>query len=133
VTNAPFVRQSKPIPIERRGFGFPKSHRILRSSDFRKVYDNGFRFSCSLFTAFCLAETGQEDGPKVGFTVPRAVGKSVVRNRIRRRMREAVRLHLGQLGLKWRVVFNPRRTVLAAETEAIEKDVERLFARCANS
>ena len=125
--------QSKPIPVDRRRFGFPKSRRILRSSDFRKVYDQGFRFSCPLFTAFCLADAGQEDGPKVGFTVPRAVGKSVVRNRIRRRMREAVRLHLWQLGVKWRVVFNPRRTILAAETEAIERDVERLFTRCANS
>ena len=40
--------------------GFPKSVRLLRSSDFRKVYDHGVRYSCPLFAAFCLAETGND-------------------------------------------------------------------------
>jgi ribonuclease P protein component len=133
VTSAAFATLSKPISVEGGGFGFPKGNRILRSSDFRKVYDEGFRFSCQHFAAFCLACADQQDGPKVGFTVSRAMGKSVVRNRMRRRMREAVRLRLDGLDSKWRIVFNPRKPVLAANREAIERDVDRLIKQCKNS
>ena len=114
-------------------FGFPKSRRILRRKDFRKVYDEGTRSSCPLFAAFSLRIAEQTDGPRVGFTVPRAIGKAVIRNRIRRRMREAVRLNLGLLPSPWSVVFNPRRTVLSAEFESLQAAVRKVFQTCANS
>ncbi len=129
----PFAAPSKPISVDHRPSGFPKSRRILRSSEFRKVYDEGFRFSCQHFAAFCAARADQQDGPKVGFTVSRAMGKAVVRNRMRRRMREVVRKELSGLGAKWRIVFNPRRPVLTAPLEAIRRDVERLLLQCKNS
>ena len=44
-----------------------------------------------MFAAFCVRET-QWEGPHIGFTCPRALGKAVVRNRIKRRVREAVGL-----------------------------------------
>ena len=119
-------------------YPFPKTVRILRRSDFRKVYDEGSRFSCPYFAAFCLKRAGAADGtelqgPKVGFTVTKASGKAVVRNRMKRRLREAVRLHLKSLPAPWMVVFNGRRGLLDAEFSSIEREVERLFARCENS
>ena len=137
MTNAAFATPINPISVEGGGFGFPKGSRILRSSDFRKVYDEGFRFSCQHFAAFCLADVDQnvdqQGGPKVGFTVSRAMGNAVVRNRMRRRTREAVRLHLAGLDPKWRIVFNPRKPVLVGTRQAIERDIERLFQQCKNS
>ncbi|MGA7239031.1 MAG: ribonuclease P protein component [Bryobacteraceae bacterium] len=112
--------------------GFPKRVRILRSKDFRKVYDEGSRFSGSLFAAFCL-RNADGGGPRIGFTVPRAVGKAVARNRIRRRVREAVRLELERLNPQWSIVINPRRKTLEASTEEIRREVERLFRRCNGS
>jgi ribonuclease P protein component len=54
----------------------------------------------------------------------------VVRNRIRRRLREAVRHHLARLAPEWEIVFNPRKTLLDAPFDAILRDVEKLFTRC---
>jgi ribonuclease P protein component len=133
VTNAPSATPSNPPEPGDSGESFPKSARILRSSDFRKVYDEGSRFSCAHFAAFFLVRTEQQDGPKVGFTVSRASGKAVVRNRMKRRMREAVRRHLSGLAPVWAIVFNPRRAILTAKRESIEGDVKRLFAKCKNS
>jgi ribonuclease P protein component len=65
--------------------------------------------------------------------VPRAVGKAVARNRIRRRVREAVRLQLERLSPQWSIVINPRRKTLEASPEEIRREVERLFQRCNGS
>jgi len=113
-------------------YDFPKRVRLLRSTDFRRVYDQGNRFSCPMFAAFCLRETA-EDGPRIGFTVPRALGKAVRRNRIKRRMREAVRMRLGGLEQAWSIVINPRSRSLDAPAAELERELDRLFQRCNGS
>ena len=88
------------------------------------------------FAAFILRaslpRTGPESGepPHFGFTTPRALGKAVVRNRIRSRMREAVRLEQHLFAPGWSVVFNPRRTAAEVPFEALRKEVARVASRC---
>ena len=57
----------------------------------------------------------------------------MVRNRMKRRLREAVRLNLHLLPPAWMVVMNGRRALLEAEFSNIEREVLRLFAQCAKS
>ena len=129
---APADGKSSPSATRGNGIaGFPKSARILRSKDFRRVYDNGAKFSGPLFSAFCLRNNGEE-GVRVGFTCPRALGGAVVRNRIKRRVREVVRVRLDQPGAGWEIVINPRLRALTAPFSQIEREVEKLFQRCAN-
>jgi len=90
------------------------------------------RHNGPLFAAFCFREP-EAEGPHIGFTVPRALGKAVVRNRIRRRVREAVRLNLDRLNPQWSIVINPRRKALDAPMAEIQKEVVRLFLRCNGS
>lgn len=113
-------------------FSFPKDLRLLRSGDFREVYREGFRTGCRYFRAFCRPrDEGSE--PRVGFTTPRALGKAVIRNRIKRKMREAVRHEVRELGPGWDVVFNPRRTVVSAPPEELRREVQKVFRRCNGS
>jgi ribonuclease P protein component len=85
------------------------------------------------FVAFCSRSPQESDISRFGFTVPRAVGKAVQRNRIKRRMREAVGSQMAALPHQWRIVFNPRRTVLDASFETICSEIGRIFARCKES
>jgi ribonuclease P protein component len=80
----------------------------------------------------CLRVEGQA-GARIGFATPKAVGGSVVRNRLRRRLREAVRMSLGRLGPEWAVVVQCRRSGLAAPFANLKGEIERLFARCGQS
>ncbi|MGA3018590.1 MAG: ribonuclease P protein component [Bryobacteraceae bacterium] len=96
------------------------------------MYDQGARFAGPLFAAFCLREP-QAAGPHIGFTTPRALGKAVARNRIKRRVREAVRFHLDRLNPQWSIVINPRRKALDAPLADLKREVERLFLRCNGS
>ncbi len=68
--------------------------------------------------------------PRVGFTVPRALGNAVVRNRLKRRFREAVRFRLGTLTSPWFIVINPRRAAIECPFPDLEKEIARLFDRC---
>jgi len=71
---------------------------------------------------------GQRPGPRVGLTAGRVLGKAVDRNRIKRRMREAVRLNLALLTRDVDLVLHPRRTVLTAEFAGLQSEVSRIFA-----
>jgi ribonuclease P protein component len=102
---------------------YPKSIRLLRPQEFRKVYDEGTRYGCALFAVFSLSS--EEDRPaRFGFTCPRALGKAVARNRIKRRLRECVRLRTERFPRGMDFVFNPRRAALEAEWSEVERQME---------
>ncbi len=93
---------------------FPKSKRLLKHSDFQRVYQNGRRQFTGNVTVFYLKREGPETGtgPRIGFTVGKVLGGAVDRNRIKRRLREAVRLSGTACEGPVDVVFNPRKSVL---------------------
>jgi ribonuclease P protein component len=66
-------------------------------------------------------------GLRVGFTVGRALGGAVQRNRIKRRMREAVRLTRVWPGAAADVVINPKKVVLTADFETVLNEVRQAF------
>jgi len=67
-------------------------------------------------------------GPRVGLTAGRVLGKAVERNRIKRRMREAVRVNLALLTRDVDVILHPRRTVLTAEFDRLLSEVSKIFS-----
>jgi ribonuclease P protein component len=94
--------------------GFPKSKRLLKHSDFQRVYQSGRRQFTGNMTVFYLRRDSAETAPvpRVGFTVGKVLGGAVDRNRIKRRMREAVRLSWPACEGPVDVVLNPRKSVL---------------------
>ena len=74
--------------------GRARSTRLKRRAEFLRVGD-GKRWHGTAVTIQTEARdtTSQDDGaPRFGFTLTKKVGNAVVRNRARRRLREAVRL-----------------------------------------
>ncbi len=70
-----------------------------------------------------VMETGNT--PRVGFTVGKVLGGSVERNRIKRRMREAVRLSSQACEGPVDVVFNPRKSVSKVPFAELVNEVTR--------
>jgi len=106
---------------------FPKSRHLLKHADFQRVYKNGRRQFTGNVTVFYLRRDGPETGsePRVGLTVGRVLGGSVERNRIKRRMREAVRFSAQACEGPVDVVFNPRKSVLTLPFAELVDEVAR--------
>src|ERR1700743_684997 len=105
---------------------FPKSRRLLKHADFQRVYQNGRRQFTGNMTVFFLRRDAQQPaGPRVGFTVGKVLGGAVDRNRIKRRMREAVRLSPATCEGPVDIVFNPRKSVLTVPFAELTSEVTR--------
>lgn len=119
----------------RRPATFPPDARLLRHSDFERVYKQGRRHFSANLTAFYFPRTISESstgssiasGFRVGFTVGRALGGAVERNRMKRRLREAVRMSLPIQAPDADIVINPKKTVLKVEFETLLNEVRRAF------
>ena len=123
---------------------FPRTARLLRHADFERVYKQGRRhFSANLTVFYWPRPNSYPDtetqvkkrvgapaaqGLRVGFTVGRALGGAVQRNRMKRRMREAVRMSLPPVGVAADVVINPKKSLLTADFAAVLTEVSRAFA-----
>jgi ribonuclease P protein component len=125
-----FSVHARPAVNETAGKGpqkFPRSSRLLKHADFQAVYQQGKKhFSGNMIAFYC--ESGRSGGPRVGFTVGKVLGGAVERNRIRRRMREAVRRHLSELCKPLDLVLHPRKSVLKMNFAALEAEVVQLLA-----
>jgi ribonuclease P protein component len=116
---------------------FPRAARLLRHADFQRVYKQGRRHFSASMTVFYWPRADvvaqpvaapAAQGLRVGFTVGRALGGAVVRNRMKRRLREAVRLTRPQPGVAADVVINPKKALLAAQFADVQNELIRAFA-----
>jgi ribonuclease P protein component len=127
--------------LPKKAARFPRTARLLRHADFERVYKQGRRhFSASLTVFYFPRPEAQTrvagtapslrptTGLRVGFTVGRALGGAVQRNRMKRRLREAVRMSLPRTGVAADVVINPKKSLLTTEFAAILNEVTRAFA-----
>lgn len=114
--------------MEQADQSFPKSNRLLKRGEFRRVYDAGRKLHSPLFTAFVLSSGA--DVVRIGLTVTRKVGPSYQRNRCRRLLREAFRRHrLLADGVGADVVINAKREMTRASYADVEAELVTLLTR----
>jgi ribonuclease P protein component len=105
--------------------------RLRKHADYQRVYRSSrkqFGRQMSYFFTVRDLDGSLSKGPRVGLTVGKVMGKAVDRNRIKRRMREAVRRNLPVLlGLPVDVVLHPRRSVIDLDFAVLEREVGQVF------
>ena len=89
------------------------------------MYRDGRRCAGSAFVIFY--RPNGRDGSRFGMSVKKALGTAVVRNRIRRRIREILRLHRQEISPGWDIVIHPRRSVATAKFSALAEELLALL------
>jgi ribonuclease P protein component len=133
--------------------GFPRSVRLLRRVEYEAVYGAGQRRSSPQFAIFFRAQqtirlepsgrvpgaghanfedakqktTGSRPVSRFGISVKKALGGAVVRNRIRRRIREILRCNRTEIPSGWDIVIHPRRSVAQAPFAPLQAELVRLL------
>lgn len=98
---------------------FPKANRLLTRRQFLAVQDRGTRIAAECL--LLLWRKGATDAARLGLTVSSKVGNAVVRNRIRRHLREFYRRHKDEFPRGVDVVVIARNSAARAEGPALAR------------
>ncbi len=102
-----------------------KDQRLRKSEQFAAARDQGSRWSSGLLVL--EARRNGMDVTRFGFSVGKRVGNAVVRNRVKRRLREATRLAGVEAG--WDLVFIARKDAASADFDGLNRTVTDLLKR----
>ena len=103
----------------------PAAHRLTDGESFRRAVRSGRRAGSATVVVH-LDLASEATGPRVGFVVSKAVGNSVTRNRVQRRLRHLSREHLAALPASTALVVR----ALPAAAEASSRELGADLARC---
>ena len=109
--------------------------RLCKHADYQRAYAASRKRQSSSMSWFIApqqpAYPGAEPpaGPRVGLTAGKVMGPAHERNRLKRRMREALRRHVDMLPKGCDLIFHPRRSVLTIEFAKLEAEVVRILSQ----
>ena len=105
-----------------------KAVRLQKNRDYQRVYRRGRSAAMPLVVLIYMPAPGR--GKRAGFSVWKKVGKAVVRNRVRRRLKEVVRLAMPQIRGDVQMIFVARPAAAQASYAQLEQTVYKLLKRC---
>jgi ribonuclease P protein component len=118
--------------MEARSLVFGPPQRLLKASEFTRVFKQGRRLSLPEFTlAYRVRQSrdGRSYPPRLGLSVSRKVGDAVRRNLIKRRLREIFRLNQHSLASGCELVVIPRKEAVELSYQELETRILALLDR----
>jgi ribonuclease P protein component len=129
---------TKPARKDKQSFA---GARLRKHADFQRAYTASRKRQSASMSWFLAPRQGLQtasdhdrsasplSGSRVGLTAGKVLGKAHERNRIKRRMREALRRHLELLPQGSDLILHPRRIVLTMEFTKLEAEVVRILTQ----
>jgi len=122
------LRQPIQCPPSRQSLS---GARLCKHPDYQLAYAAARKRQSASMSWFLAPRSSQgaatPAGPRIGLTAGKVLGKAHDRNRIKRRMREALRRHVDLLPRGFDLIFHPRRAVLTLEFAKLEAEVVRIL------
>ena len=104
-----------------------KEYRLRSNDDFIKVYKKGKKYWNRNLILY-VRKNGLKYS-RVGFSITKKVGNSVVRNKIRRRMKEIYRLNFDNIKVGYDIIFIPKKNTVDINYKDLEKAMLHIFKK----
>ena len=105
-----------------------RKYRLRKNRHFRYAYACG-RSQATRLISLVQVRSGPPAQLRVGFSVSKKIGKAVVRNKVKRRMREAFRRELPLVSRGYYLVFVARPAASEADFQTLSTDMRLLLKR----
>jgi len=115
--------------MQKTKYTLKKINKLKSKKSFQFVYGNGRTVVDPMSVFYILADQG--DDLKVGLAVGKKLGCAVVRNRVKRVMREVFRMHRAELKKGYHIVWVARQKLTKADYKTFERVFLRLAKRAA--
>ena len=112
--------------MDDRKLGFPKEERLLNRKDFLQIYARGEKLHTPHFVLYISKNNLPRH--RLGITVSRKIGKAVIRNRVKRLLREIFRTHRETIPSGWDLVINVKRAAAEASHQELRADFRAALA-----
>lgn len=106
-----------------------KNHRLRSPRDFRQAYKNGKSVVNAYLVLYYRRNKENNNNFRIGFTVSKKIGSAVVRNRVKRRLKEICRLNENIFSLGYDYVFVARVRMKDASYKTMEKSLLNLVKK----
>lgn len=100
---------------------------LKKSHEFKRVYKYGNSIADRLLVLYVLSRNNKRR--RVGYSVSKKIGKAVVRNKVKRRLREIYRHNEDSLKVGMDIVLIARKSIVNASYQQIERSAKKLFKR----
>ncbi|MCR4430274.1 MAG: ribonuclease P protein component [Tepidanaerobacteraceae bacterium] len=101
--------------------------RLTKNFEFKNVYRAGRRFSCPYFNIYI--KKNNLEATRLGVSISRKIGKSVVRNRIKRRIKEAFRRNMNSIKKGFDIVISVKKEMIQLDYESIKREMKNILKR----
>ncbi len=115
----------------KRSFGFGRALRLRGQTAFKKVHQGRLRRESGVLLVYAIPN--ERSFSRIGLAVNRRVGNAIRRNQIKRRIREAFRIHRHDwpLGYDWMVVVRPHQPhSIESYADTLQEITRRLDDAC---
>ncbi len=105
-----------------------KVYRLKKKSEIQLIFTNGKSIADPYLVLYKHNKTSGKY-PRVAFAVSKKIGNAVVRNKIKRLLREGVRPYISQLDSNYDIIFVARAKIKGISLQDIEKSIAKLLTR----
>lgn len=103
-----------------------KKYRLRKNMEFKRVYSGGKNY----WNRNLILYVRKNDlkNSRIGITITKKIGNAVVRNRIRRRMKEIIRLRLGNIKNGYDLILIPKKNVIDISYKDLESAMVHIMS-----
>jgi len=102
-------------------YSFPKEERIIKKRQFEEIFKNAKKYISPYFIIYYLSK----EQKRAGFIVKKTIGNAVLRNRIKRVLREVYRLNKKGIEKNIEIIIVAKREIIGKEYKEVEKAFQK--------